>query len=149
MCFLTTACLILHQLQKKATFQPNKCSRSAALLLWELLSLRVSEVPPATFTIKGKYDKGNAVWCSVRVHILCLTASWPPVVPTMGTTALPQARSKPGLGLSSSASAKILCESLCCQAFFKAHQNAKPEALGFHSGFLCQIQCNPCISLPR
>ena len=132
-------CLILHQLQKKATFQSKTCSRSAAFFLLS---------PPATFTIKGECDKGNAVWCSMQVHTLCLTASWPPVAPTVGTTALPQAGSKSGLGLSSPASAKLLRKSLCCQALFKADQNAKPEALGFHSGFLCQIQCNPCISLP-
>lgn len=64
------------------------------------------------------------------------------------TTALPQAGSKPVLGLSSLASAQLLCKSLCCQALFKADQNAKPEAVGCHSGVLCQFQCNPCVSLP-
>jgi len=51
-------------------------------------------------------------------------------------------------GLSSSASAKLLFKILCCQALCKADQNAKPEALGFHRGVLCQIQWNLCISLP-
>ena len=81
MCFLTTTCLVLHQLQKKATFQSKKCSRSAAFFLL---------LPPATFTIKGECDKGNAVWCSVQAHTLCLTASWPPVAPTIGTLLFPR-----------------------------------------------------------
>lgn len=115
----------------------EKCSRSAALLLWEMLTLRVSEVPPPTFTINhvqfsmqpgwagraknkenlstfspscragrleshlGEYKKGNTVWCLMQVHTSCLTALCPPVALAMGTTALPQVGSKPGLGLSS------------------------------------------------
>lgn len=111
LCFLTTTYLIVHQLQNKVTFQTKKCSGSVPLVLG---------VDNSEFLLPSEENTIQTMQCGVSAGAQPLSHS--PMAtsgPSCRNHSLPQAGSKPGLDLSSPASAKLLCKGLSCQVLLK------------------------------